>query len=53
MLTGKNIGPFFLFYTFIYYDRYFFDYGHISRLPINKTAYMLLGFNVTVVTVTD
>ena len=36
---------------FIYKDRYFFDYGHIASLPVNKIAYMLLGFKVTRVSV--
>ena len=43
-ITLIQFGP---FYTFIYKERYFFDYGHIARLPINMTAYMLLGFKVT------
>ena len=48
LITIINYGP---FYTFIYKDRYFFDYGHLSRLSIDKTAYMLLGFKVSIVTV--
>ena len=43
-ITLIQFGP---FYTFIYKERYFFDYGHIARLPVNMTAYMLLGFKVT------
>ena len=45
-ITLIQFGP---FYTFIYNNRYFFDYGHIARLPVNKMAYMLLGFKVEVV----
>lgn len=42
-ITIIQFGP---FYTFIYKDRYFFDYGHIASMPINNIAYMLLGFKV-------
>ena len=48
LLTLINYGP---LYTFIYSDRFFFDYGHIGRLPVGKTAYMLLGFKTDVVTI--
>lgn len=47
-ITLIQFGP---FYTFIYKDRYFFDYGHIASLPVDKIAYMLLGFKVTRVSV--
>ena len=47
-ITLIQFGP---FYTFIYKDRYFFDYGHIARLAVGKTAYMLLGFEVTRVSI--
>ena len=47
-ITLIQFGP---FYTFIYKDRYFFDYGHIGRLPVSKIAYMLLGFEVTRVSI--
>lgn len=48
LITLIQFGP---FYTFIYKDRYFFDYGHVARLPINMAAYMLLGFDVIKVSV--
>lgn len=48
LITLINYGP---FYTFIYKDRFFFDYGHLSRLSIDKSAYMLLGFKVTITTI--
>ncbi len=47
-ITLIQFGP---FYTFIYKDRYFFDYGHIGRLAVSKIAYMLLGFEVTMVSI--
>lgn len=47
LITLINYGP---FYTFIYSDRFLFDYGHIARLPVGKTAYMLLCFKSEVVT---
>ena len=47
-ITFIQFGP---FYTFIYKDRYFFDYGHIASLPVDKIAYMLLGFKVSVVSI--
>lgn len=46
VITLIQFGP---FYTFIYENRYFFEYGHIAKLPVSKTAYMLLGFKVTLV----
>ena len=42
-ITLIQFGP---FYTFIYRNRFFFDYGHIGSAPINQMAYMLLGFKV-------
>lgn len=47
IITLFKFGP---FYTFIYKDRYFFDYGHIARLPVDRIACMLLGFKVEYVT---
>ncbi len=47
-ITLIQFGP---FYTFIYKDRFFFDYGHIGSTPINQMAYMLLGFKVERVSV--
>ena len=46
VITLVQFGP---FYTFIYKDRYLFEYGHIARMSIDKTAYMLLGFSVEIV----
>ena len=48
LITIIQFGP---FYTFIYYDKYFFDYGYFGRLPISKIAYMLLGFKVERITI--
>lgn len=48
LITLFSFGP---FYTFIYPNKYFFEYGHVGRIAIGETAYMLLGFSATRVTV--
>lgn len=43
IITLFQFGP---FYTFIYETKYFYEYGHLTRLPIGQMAYMFFGVKV-------
>ena len=42
-ITMIQFGP---FYSLIYKGKYFYEYGHLSKLSIDKMAYMFLGIKV-------